>query len=593
MKLNGGKGNKEKTKSAAPKKAKAGAKSGGGLSKAKITIIVLAIIVAVLFAAAAAGTIYVGSIDEIYPNVTLDGLDMGGLSATEAAAKLDQHGYASQAGEEVNVYLPLDFVLNVKAGEVCSETPIADIVESIYEACSGGNPISNAVNYVKCLTVGMELESQILISVDRDAVTAKVDNIVRELNLELMSSDVTIGEESIVVTKGAKSVTIDSAEIIDKVVAAFENQDYSDITIEGTINEDEELDVEGLYNTVFCEPADAYYDEETGEIVPAVVGLDFDPRMAENLWAAADYGEVVEIPLIITQPEVSTEYLEEILFRDCLASSKTSLWGSSANRINNVAKAAASVNGIILMPGEEFSYNEALGERTAENGYLPAGAYSDGQTVQEYGGGICQVSSMMYYCALYSNLDITYRLCHYFPVAYMAPGLDATVSWGGPEFKFVNDRDYPIKVVAYVEDDNTDVIVEFWGSDIDGSYVEMTYSTWLVYDEEYTDVAIGYKAETFRSVFDADGNLISKTKEANSFYNYHEEDIEWPEESPEPSEEPSPEVSTEPSPEASEEPGTDVTGEPTEPVVSEEPVEETPVPEETPEPTEPVEETEE
>ena len=72
-------------------------------------------------------------------------------------------------------------------------------------------------------------------------------------------------------------------------------------------------------------------------------------------------------------------------------------------------------------------------------GYKPAGAYSGGQVVQEVGGGICQVSSALYYAALLANLQIDVRTCHYFPVAYLPAGLDATVSWGGPEFRFTNN----------------------------------------------------------------------------------------------------------------------------------------------------------
>lgn len=557
MKLTGGNGKKKAEKNPAPKKTKSAApkaekktaaaqapaakpkKKAAGLTPAKIGLIIAAVVVALLFAAAAGGVYYVSTIDEIYPNVTLDGHELGGMSATEAAAKLDELGYSSQEGEEVNVYLPLDVSLNVKASEVCSETPIADLVQRVYEATSGGSAVSDAISYIKCRFGGMALESEILITVDADAVAAKVDNIVRELNLRLMESGVEIGEESIAVTKGASGVTVDADEITALIVAAFEAGDYSDIVYEAQIHADEELDLEKLHSTVFCEPADAYYDKESGEVVEEVVGMDFDKDAAAALWAEAGYGEVVEIPLIITEPEVTAEYLESVLFRDMLSSSKTSLWGSSSSRINNVTKACESVNGIILMPGETFSYNEALGERTAANGYLPAGAYSGGQTVQEYGGGICQVSSMMYYCALYANLQISTRMCHYFPVTYLPPGLDATVSWGGPEFKFVNNREYPIKVVAYVTDDNN-VIMEYWGTDTDGSYVVMTYSTWLVYDEEYEDVAIGYKAQTYRSVYDKDGNLISSKAEALSFYNYHEEDIEWPEESPEPTPTPTP-----------------------------------------------------
>lgn len=101
-----------------------------------------------------------------------------------------------------------------------------------------------------------------------------------------------------------------------------------------------------------------------------------------------------------------------------------------------------AIDGLVIAPGEQFSYNDALGERTAERGYKAAGAYSNGQVVQEIGGGICQVSSSLYYAALLANLQIDVRVCHYFPVAYLPPGLDATVSWGGPEFKFTNNRDW-------------------------------------------------------------------------------------------------------------------------------------------------------
>ncbi len=539
-------------------------KKSAGLTPAKITVLILAVIVAVLAAAAAGGVYYVSTIDEIYPNVTLDGHELGGMSATQAAAELDGLGYSSQEGEEVNVFLPLDVSLNVKASEVCSETPISDLVQRVYEATTGGNAFEDAISYIKCRFGGLALHSEILITVDREAVAAKVDNIVRELNLQLMESGVEIGEESIAVTKGASGVTVDAEEITALIVTAFETGDYSDIHYEAQIHTDEELDLEKLHETIFCEAADAWYDPETGEVIEEVVGMDFDKDSAALIWAQAGYGEMVEIPLIITEPEVSKARLEELLFRDMLSSSKTSLWGSSSNRINNVRKACESVNGIILMPGQTFSYNEALGERTAANGYLPAGAYSGGQTVQEYGGGICQISSMMYYCALYANLQIHTRMCHYFPVTYLPPGLDATVSWGGPEFKFINNRDYPIKIVAYVTDDNN-VIMEYWGTDVDGSYVVMTYSTWLVYDEEYEDVAVGYKAQTYRSVYDKDGNLISSKAEALSHYNYHEEDIEWPEESPEPTPTPTPAPTPTPTPTPESTPTPEPSTEPTPP----------------------------
>ncbi len=541
MKLNDGKDKKEK-KTKAPKPAKEGGKS---LGKAKICIIIAAVIVAVIFAAAAAGVIYVGTIDDIYPNVTLDGLAIGDMSLTEAAAVLDEAGYSDQTGKELNVLLPLDFVLNVKAEEVCTETPIAELVQRVYDGCTAGNPIQDALSYLKCKFTGMSFESEVLITADEDAVRAKVDNAVQELQLALLSSEVKVGEKTIDVIKGARGVIIDSEEIVALVVEAMESENYGDITYEAEIDTDQELDIEGLHATVFCESADASYDKENGVTVEHVMGIDFDKAEAEKLWNAAEYGDTVKIPLILTEPEITTDEFNELLFRDVLSESETHLWGSSDARVNNVRKAVNSINGMILLPGEEFDYNKTLGQRTAENGFLPAPAYSGGQTVLEYGGGICQISSMTFYCALYANLQITDRTCHYFNVGYIPTGLDATVSWGGPEFKFVNNRDFPIKIEAYVKDDNSGVVMRIHGSDIDGSYVVMNVGTWLVYDTEYEDVAIGYKASTVRSVFNADGTLREKNYDTLSYYHYHEEDIKWPEESPSPS----PEASESPKPE--------------------------------------------
>lgn len=160
--------------------------------------------------------------------------------------------------------------------------------------------------------------------------------------------------------------------------------------------------------------------------------------------------------------------------------------------------------------------------------------------MQEIGGGICQTSSTLYCAALYANLEIVARDEHGFAVSYVPWGMDATVSWGGPEFKFKNNREFPVKIVTKCE--NRQLTIEIWGTDVDGSYVKMDYSAWTVYDTTYPTVAIGTKAVTYRCVYDKDDKLISRTKEANSYYHYHPENIQWPTPSPtpEPSEAPAP-----------------------------------------------------
>ena len=552
MKLSGNKPKRPaaaKESEAAPREKKVKNKNRGGL----IALITGLVIVAAAAGGAAYGVSRVNEMDTVFPNVTVDGLDVGGLSLSETAELLERSGYDNIGDNAVTVELPLDVYLTVRADEVCTETPVSDIALMAYDACKGGSKVQNALTYLRCRSGGMELESGSVLTVDEDAVRAKVDAAAKQVQQALLGSDLKIGEESIAVRKGATGVTIDTDSLTGQVVKAFREHQYETIQYEAAIETDAELDVQALYDTVFTEKADAYLSEDC-EIIPEVRGISFDMDEAEQAWNAAGYGEEVLIPLAFDEPEVTAADLEALLFRDQLSSMSTSLAGSSSNRVNNVTKAAASINGIILMPGDEFSYNPALGERTAENGYLTAGAYSGGEVVQEYGGGICQVSSTLYYCCLYANLKITSRTCHYFPVSYLPAGLDATVSWGGPEFKFVNNREYPIKIVAGVDEMGKNVTVELWGTDTDGTYVEMTYGTWIVFDDKYPDVAIGYKAQTYRSVYAADGTLLSRKDEANSFYHYHPEDIKWPEE---PEETEPPAETAPPQPEETPTPGGD------------------------------------
>ena len=121
---------------------------------------------------------------------------------------------------------------------------------------------------------------------------------------------------------------------------------------------------------------------------------------------------------------------------------------SNQKRNTNVKLAAQAINGIVLQPGEEFSFNNRVGERTEAKGYQGAAAYNNGEVVQEIGGGVCQVSSTMYNAVVKAGLKTTMRRSHTFEPSYVTPGTDATVSWGGPDYKFVNNSSAAIGIRA-------------------------------------------------------------------------------------------------------------------------------------------------
>ena len=111
---------------------------------------------------------------------------------------------------------------------------------------------------------------------------------------------------------------------------------------------------------------------------------------------------------------------------------------SNSVRNKNIELACNALNGTIVRPGEEFSFNNTVGQRTEAKGYGAAAAYNNGEVVQEVGGGVCQVSSTLYNAVLKAGLKITARQSHTIKPSYVTPGQEATISWGGPDFKFAN-----------------------------------------------------------------------------------------------------------------------------------------------------------
>lgn len=140
---------------------------------------------------------------------------------------------------------------------------------------------------------------------------------------------------------------------------------------------------------------------------------------------------------------------------------------NASNRVFNIAKASEIINGYILQPGEEFSCNTVIGPRTASGGWKAAGAISEGQSVQEVGGGICQVSSTLYNAVLMADLEIVERTPHSWPLSYVASGQDATISTGGPDFIFKNNKSTPIVLLAQVDRDSKTITCQFYGEPIE------------------------------------------------------------------------------------------------------------------------------
>ena len=145
---------------------------------------------------------------------------------------------------------------------------------------------------------------------------------------------------------------------------------------------------------------------------------------------------------------------------------------SNNNRNTNVELSAGAINGRTVMPGEIFSFNEATGKRTAEKGYKEATAISGGQNVPEIGGGVCQTSSTLFNAVARANLEIISRSPHAWPSSYVDKGMDATVNWPNLDFKFKNNTEWPVFIIAFYK--NREVTVELYGCGLgDGITIDL------------------------------------------------------------------------------------------------------------------------
>ncbi|RMG23207.1 MAG: hypothetical protein D6724_08855 [Armatimonadetes bacterium] len=193
-------------------------------------------------------------------------------------------------------------------------------------------------------------------------------------------------------------------------------------------------------------PARVYYKNGKIQRQYEVPSFEFDPdAVPERVITALEQGKhEIELPVRITKPHIPKEAVDQIV--EVMTTFTTKFNTGDRNRSSNIATAASRINGLVLLPGETFSYNGTVGKRSAKTGFKPAGVYASGRHEVDYGGGICQVSTTLFNAALLANLDIVERSNHSMPVPYVPIGRDATVDYGNIDLKFKNPYDFPIAI---------------------------------------------------------------------------------------------------------------------------------------------------
>ena len=280
------------------------------------------------------------------------------------------------------------------------------------------------------------------------AVAQQVEKISGDLAYEPVQPSWKVDKEKseLQIDTGKRGLSFDKEKLSAAIAQKMETVNLDDYTIETSAVDQEKPDAKKIAEDVNCSPKNATVDKKDGKtVLEAVDGV----KVEESAIASA-LGDASEqsytVPVEVTKAKITKAQLEPVLFRDRLGSATTYYNGGQGSRTTNLRLASRYCDGVILNPGEEFSYNDTVGERTASRGFRSAIIFQDNKEVSGLGGGVCQPSSTIYMAALRADLEISERHYHMFQVSYTPVSQDATVAYGSKDFRFVNNTDYPIKL---------------------------------------------------------------------------------------------------------------------------------------------------
>lgn len=483
------------------------------LKNGKLLLAVFAIIPILLFS---------GCTDKGYvaDKISVLGTSVGGMSREEAVNCLSAITLDKNERVSVNVEGKVVVLTAEEVGAVYDMEKTADYLLEKSEGIFSG---------------WFKKEYNPVVSIDMAKLDAAISEKLSGTEWEVSEIQLSIVDEGIMVVNGISGRKVDREKLSEMMEERFGESERGEIEISYTLTPPQPTDYDALledFSGTFKEAE--YIMDENGNITVTedCPGVIFDKASAINqMKQRSEEGESYIIPCEVQLSTYTKEYLEDCLFRDMLGTYSTNFSTSSANRSSNVALAAQSVGNTILMPGEEFSFNATLGERTVANGYKVAGAYVGGKTVDQVGGGICQVSSTLYNTVLLSNLEIVERRSHQMTVSYVPLGRDATVNWGTTDFRFKNNTDFPVKITSEVY--NKNVRLSIIGTEtVEGKEIKIETSTVSVTaptDEYVEDDTMpvgetktekghtGYVVDAVRVVYSS-GQEVSREKLTRSKY---------------------------------------------------------------------------
>ena len=483
---------------------------------------------------------------KILDNVLVGGVSIGGMTREDAANAIRLSVEPVITGKSMLVRLDNE-TLELTPAQTGIELDIEDLVEAAYSYGRTGTRMEQNLARAQAKQQSYTIALLPYLRLNLGVIRSAVNEFCNGYNVEMVDPIVTIegqrptyrpnsspAHQILTIVMGSPESILDPNDLYYAILDGYSLMNMEIVYTMPVLVEPKVPDAQEIFDAYCVLPVDATLDPKTYEVTSEVYGYGFNVYNLQRLIDRAGYGETITLTLEFLAPDITAKDLTGSLFQDQLASCTATCNDSTASRNKNLATACAALNGLVIKPGESFDLSAVLGPRTLERGYESAPTYI-GSTTSAIGGGIDQVASALYYCALRAGLQVDSHSYHRYAVGYTPMGTDAAMGTG-ENLVFTNTTSDPIRVQAqatgssvkitligteeksYILDIETEIIAQ---SDPETLYQSMQQDN--VYGYKDGDVIqtglTGYQVVTYLCRYNrSTGALISKTVLAEITY---------------------------------------------------------------------------
>jgi vancomycin resistance protein YoaR len=485
----------------------------------------IALVSLVLIAALAVASYVVIFSGKIYPNISVAGKSVAGMTLAAASSTLPESVPTTQ--ELILNYQ--DQIFKIKAEDIDLNYNFSESASQAYNFTRTGNLLIDLSRRIKLLVYKKNFG--LVYSIDNNKLSKIISIIAGQISIDPVEPSISKSGEGIAVNRGIPGREVNQEELassveqnlsigsggqilipVDSVDHTLNDTEAGDFATRAEKYLDKSISLKFEYNNFALKDSDIFkllgprggYDDsaidalssktaasieresqnpkfvfdngKVTEFQPALDGIRLDTQKfkdqlvqkLDELVSSPDKSLNLDIPVVKTLPAITTDKVNNLGINELIGRGTSTYYHSIASRVHNIVLAASRLNGTLVAPGETFSFNSALGDVSVFTGYQQAYIISEGKTILGDGGGVCQVSTTLFRAILNAGLPVPERQAHAYRVGYYEqdspPGLDATVYSPSPDLKFTNDTPEYILIEAKADSKNYSLVFELYGT---------------------------------------------------------------------------------------------------------------------------------